>query len=191
VGEGEEQELQGMQKTEVMRRKRGKEDVATARKNAGKECVHERDSTSSSAVAGSGVEGGVNVGLEDGAEEDTREVTGTEIDAIDKRPQDVLVDQAPQRRALRQPAVSTRVGGVLGKEEASGAGSASNDGGIERVRSVQFRVGEEVEAWHKTGGWHGACIAELLEDGSVLVAWQDGDTTDRTKTRRTIRPVHS
>ena len=111
--------------------------------------MHEAGSTSSSAVAGSGVDGGVNVGLEDGAEEDTREVTGTEIDAIDKRPQDVLVDQAPQRRALRQPAVSTRVGGLLGKEEASGAGSASNDGGIERVRSVQFRVGEEVEAWHK------------------------------------------
>ena len=65
VGEGEEQELQGMQKTEVMRRKRGKEDVATARKNAGKERVHERDSTSSSAVAGSGVEDGVNVGLEE------------------------------------------------------------------------------------------------------------------------------
>jgi len=148
----------------------GEEDTETAQKNGEKERVHEAGSASSSVVAGSGVEGGVDGGLEDGAEEDTREVTGTEIDAIDKRPQDVLVDQAPQRRALRQPAVSTRVGGLLGKEEASGAGSASNDGGIERVRSVQFRVGEEVEAWHKVVYFLSPSLARVLSHERVSLA---------------------
>ena len=139
-------------------------------KNGEQERVHEAGSTSSSAVAGSGVDGGVNVGLEDGAEEDTREVTGTEIDAIDKLPQHVLVDQAPQRRALRQPAVSTRVGGLLGTEEASGAGSTSNDGGIECVRSVQFRVGEDVEAWHKVVYFLSLSLARVLSHERVSLA---------------------
>ena len=166
VGEEEEEAKEAKE----MEGKGGEEDTETAQKNGEKERVHEAGPASSSAVAGSGVEGGVNVGLEDGAEEDTREVTGTEIDAIDKRPQDVLVDQAPQRRALRQPAVSTRVGGLLGKEEASGAGSASNDGGIECVRSVQFRVGEEVEAWHKVVYFLSPSLACVLSHERVSLA---------------------
>ena len=166
VGE-EGEEAKEVKKMEGMG---GEEDTETAQKNGEKERVLEAGSASSSIVAGSGVEGGVDGGLEDGAEEDTREVTGSEIDSIDKRPQDVLVDQAPQRRALRQPAVSTRVDGLLGTEEARGAGSTSNDGGIECVHSVQFRVGEDVEAWHKVVYFLSLSLARVLSHERVSLA---------------------
>ena len=46
-----------------------------------------------------------------------------------------------------------------------------------------------VEAWHKAGGWFGATIEQILDDGSVKIEWADADPTDRIKKRKKIRSV--
>ena len=57
------------------------------------------------------------------------------------------------------------------------------------TRARTHRRGEVVEAWHRMGGWYEATIDKILADGLVEVTGADGDTTDRVKRRKKIRPI--
>jgi len=71
------------------------------------------------------------------------------------------------------------------------AANAAED--IADDESVEVTVGDKAmceyfgrsDSAHKT--WYGAKIQEVNPDGTYLVAWNDGDKVDRTKTRRQIR----
>ena len=54
-------------------------------------------------------------------------------------------------------------------------------------QTLKLQVGAKVEALHKRAGWHRAQIQKKLPGSVFLIAWEDGDTTDRLKTLSAIR----
>jgi len=65
-----------------------------------------------------------------------------------------------------------------------GAGGGRRDG---RAPVSAFVAGQEVLAWHRVKGWTNATVAQVREDGKYLLNWQDGEETDRVKTRTNLR----
>ena len=56
------------------------------------------------------------------------------------------------------------------------------------TKPYEFRVGDSVDGQYKNGRWYPAVIEERRPDGAFVLKWEDGDTADRVKSARELRP---
>ena len=74
-------------------------------------------------------------------------------------------------------------GGGLGVRQAGAVSSSRR----QRAPVSTFAISQEVLAWHRVHGWQSAVVHSVREDGKYVLNWQNGDETDRIKTRTNLR----
>lgn len=112
----------------------------------------------------------------------------------------VLVHDAPLSKAAARQVWTTcarenpATGGLLSRAQALWRGYKARCGvaGEHRLAKVKdaakrFPVGTLVEGLFQNSNWYPAIVEEMLPDGNLLIAWNDGDQQDRIKAPSKLR----
>jgi hypothetical protein len=85
-------------------------------------------------------------------------------------------------------------GGLLSRAQALWRGWKARCGvaGEHRLAKLKtagklFPLGTLVEGLYQDGSWHPATVEEVLSDGNLLIAWNDGDQQNRIKAPSMLR----